>query len=165
VRRWRHPPLWLRYLLSLTVAGGALIGLVSAVHSSNGGSPAPENPAAALQANRESQIVVTQDQAPHSAPLPRGSRPRLALERSIAVDARERIRHQEITGPFESIRCARGGPRRAAREAFRCTVVAGNLSYPFLGVVDLRAGTVTWCKRDPPPTPALDVAVSRRCRT
>jgi hypothetical protein len=146
----------------MTVAAALLVALVTAVNNSNGG--APENPAAAAQANRESQILVAEDQAPHAARVSGRARGQQALEHAIAADASGRIRRQEMTGPLQSVRCDRNGATRAVRQGFRCTVVAGNVGYPFLGVIDLRAATVTWCKRDPPPNPAFDVAVSHRCR-
>jgi len=159
-----HAPLWLRYVLALSVAAGVIVALVVAEHSSRTGPAYSEDRAAEAQANRESQIIVSQDQAPHSAPLPRRPVPRIGLERAIAADMSGRIRRHELNGPMQTTRCAATATRPAPREAFRCTVVAGEVNYPFLGVVDPRAGTVTWCKRDPPPVPSQDVPVSLRCR-
>ena len=42
-------------------------------------------------------------------------------------------------------------------------VVAGGVTYPFLGVADPRARRVTYCKRDQPPVPSDNIPVSRRC--
>lgn len=164
MRRLRHPPLWLRYVLAMSTAASVLIALVIAEHNSNGGAPAPENPAAEVQANRESRILVAQDQAPHTVRLPRRAVPHTTLEHAIASDMTGRIRHHELSGPLQNARCAASGAEHATRRAFLCTVLAGDARYPFLGIVDLRADTVTWCKRDPPPTPALNVAVSAKCR-
>jgi hypothetical protein len=156
--------LWLRYVLAVTAAAAVLVALVMAENSGNGAAPARENPAAEAEANRESQIVVAQDQAPHAAPLAHRLRPQLAIERAIAADASDRIRHNDMTGPLRRVRCARSGSKRSARQAFSCQAFAGDLRYPFLGVVDLRAGRVIWWKRDPPPAPGFGVATSPPCR-
>jgi hypothetical protein len=42
-------------------------------------------------------------------------------------------------------------------------VESAAVSYPFLGVVDLRAKQITYCKRDPPPVPSENIPVSSRC--
>jgi len=154
--------LWVRYVLAIAATAALLAALVMAENSSNG--PARESPAAEAEANRESQIVVAQDQAPHGARLAAGLGPQVALERAITADASGRIRRQDMTGPLQSVRCAHSGAKRAVREAFSCQVIAGGLRYPFVGIVNRRAGSVVWCKRDPPPAPGFGVAVSPQCR-
>jgi hypothetical protein len=157
---WRHPPLWIRWALTLVVFAGLGIGVVAVYRGAtrlDTGSGAPEP-------SVEGQAAVARDQAPQSRPLARAAAPRVALERAIAGDMRSRIRRNEVSRPLERSGCTPAGDRRGSRRAFRCKARTGGLVYPFLGVVDLRARRVTWCKRDPPPSPALDVPVSRRCR-
>jgi hypothetical protein len=161
---WRHPPLWLRWVLTVIGFAALTISVVIAIHSSNKGSTAADDQAA-READREGRILVAQDQAPHTRKFDRALTPQRALERAIAADMQARIRHHELSGPLKRERCTPTAQQRATRRALRCSVQAGDVSYPFLGVVDLRARHITWCKRDPPPTPTLDIPVSRRCRT
>jgi len=160
----RHPPLWLRYVLAVIVFGGAFFALVIAEQGSHGGPQYNENPATEAQANRESEIVVEQDQAPHTTGLEGTAAPAVALARAISLDMARRIRRNELQGPLQHASCRPSGGGHASRRAFRCAVEAGDVSYPFLGVVDVSARQITWCKRDPPPVPSQNVPVSRRCR-
>src|ERR1700728_3202380 len=75
----------------------------------------------------------------------------LALQRAIAIDMRNLIRHGALTGPLQGVRCSPAGKRQAARQAFDCTARAAAIAYPFLGVADERARQLTWCKFDPSP--------------
>jgi hypothetical protein len=43
-------------------------------------------------------------------------------------------------------------------------VVVANVSYPFVGVVEPAARRLTYCKRDLPPVPTMNIPVSARCR-
>lgn len=130
-------------------------------------SPGPSGPgadtAAAIRADRESQIIVAQDQAPKARSYARGATPRRSLEDAVAGDVRTRIRSQDVGGPLQRVHCT---ATRAAKAlpAFRCNARAGGVDYPFVGVVDRRSRTLTWCKRDPAPTSQLNVPVSPRCR-
>ncbi len=156
--------LWQRLALSLLIAAALLTAMVLFVQSHNTNSPLLTNPAAALTANREAEILVEQDQAPRSVRLGAGQPPASALGRAI----RERIASQ-ITGgavaePLERAHCRRSGPIRGPREAFSCSITAGSVSYPFLGVVDIGGRQITFCKVDPPPAPGDVVPVSPRCR-
>jgi hypothetical protein len=40
---------------------------------------------------------------------------------------------------------------------------AADVNYDFLGVVDVPAHRLTYCKRDEPPVPSMNIPVSRRC--
>jgi hypothetical protein len=150
-------------VLSILVASGLLIALVVAVHNNGPDSPASQNPTAVAQANQEAEIVVAQDQAPHALPLAPGIAPAAALSRAVRGYMAGQIRQGDLNGPLQRSSCTAAG-RRGGSFAFRCTVLAADVSYPFLGVVDLTSRRVTYCKRDPPPVPSENIPVSRRCR-
>lgn len=166
-----HPPLWARWLLA--IAGFAVLIVVIAVvvrsvnHGSSGGSAS--EPKAEAEANREGQIVVEQDQAPHTATLHTGAGATMAttvaLERAITADVHARIDDGQLTGPLQSVHCREAGSPRGGRQPFHCTVRSAGIEYPFLAVADPRSKTLTWCKFDPPPEPGVgEVPVSARCR-
>ncbi len=162
----RHPPLWVRWLLAI-LGFAVLIVAVRVLTTGGEGSsnPTSSERSAEVEANREGQIVVEEDQAPHTAPLPSGIPTRAALESAIATDARNRILHGELTGPLQDVRCTPTGPLHASRRALRCSAHANGIAYPFVGVVDERTRELTWCKIDPPPGGGEpEVHVSPRCR-
>lgn len=170
-RAARHPPLWARWLLTilafvvLIVAVGVLVRSAGSGGGGISGSARSEA-AAEAEANREGQIVVAQDQAPHVAPLRSGVAAQVALTRAIATDVNNRIEHGALTGPLQSVHCRASGSPHAGRRPFRCTVRSAGIAYPFLGVLDERARELTWCKVDPSPVAnaPLEVPVSPRCR-
>jgi hypothetical protein len=157
------PPLWLRWVLSLGVSAGLLVALVLFVDHHNSNSLAPESPAAALRANREAAIVVSQDQAPHVLAVGPGTAPVAALERAVRASVTTGIDRGVLDGPLQRTVCTPTGSRGATRRAFRCTVTANDVNYQFVGVVDVRARRLTYCKRDPPPVPSETILVSHRC--
>ena len=158
-----HHPLWVRWVLSFVVAGALLFGLVRFVDSNNANSEGTANAAAAAEENREAQILVGQDQAPHVVALKPGGAPAAALARAVHAAIGRLIALQQLDGPLGRSSCTATGPRRGLRLAYSCSVAAGSVSYPFLGVVDLRNRKVTYCKRDPPPVPSENIPVSSRC--
>lgn len=165
----RRTPLWARWLITI-LAFAALIAVIAIVARSGGkgnanGSSQSEA-AAVAEANREGQIAIAQDQAPHTASLRPGVSSEAALERAITADVRSRIEHGALTGPLQSVSCRAAGSVRAGRQPFRCTVRSAGIAYPFLAVADAQALMLTWCKVDPPPeaNAPLEVPVSPRCR-
>jgi hypothetical protein len=140
-----------------------IVGLIRFVQSSTANQITTENPAAAVQANREGEILVAQDQTPHAARLSPRAAPGAALNRAIRADMAKLIAQAELDGPLQSSSCTPTGPSRAAKLGFRCSVQADGISYPFVGVVDARARMITYCKRDPPPVPSQNVPLSPRC--
>lgn len=157
-----RPPLWARWALSLGIGVLLLAGLVVFVHSNDDNGEATQNPAAVERANREAEIVVQQDQAPHTARLAGGAAPRAGIASAVRADMRAMIGQGVIEGPLGQTGCRRAGAR-GARVAFRCTAVAAGVKYPFLGVVDTSSRRVTYCKHDQPPVPRMNIPVSRRC--
>jgi hypothetical protein len=157
-------PLWQRFALAGLIAVAALVAMIVYVSRHNTDSPASTDPNAAVQANREAEILVAQDQAPRVVRAGQGVAPLAAITAAVRADMRRRIATGSLGGPLQRLRCRPTGPARGQRGAFSCTVLAGSVTYPFLGVVDAATGRVTYCKRDPPPTPSDNVAVKARCR-
>jgi hypothetical protein len=165
LRAARRPPLWARWLLTLLAFALLIVAIRIVVHKSVTAT-AESSPTAEAEANRVGELVLASDEAPHSSPLRAGAPVGSALQSAIAADVRSRIRHGELTGPLQSVRCAPSGQPRAGRRPFGCTVRSAGITYPFLGVADERARTLTWCKRDPAPTSSgpPTAQVSSRCR-
>ena len=157
-----RPPLWARWVLSL---GAGLILLLALIavrraqqHQLRGdaepGRRGPGQPGGRDGGGSGSGAPCGRGRAG----VRRARRHRQGRPRRHGVADRPGI----IDGPLGRIACRRTGDT-PGRRAFKCTAVAGGVSYPFLGVVDLRARRVTYCKRDEPPVPSLNIPVSRRC--
>lgn len=162
----RHPPLWARWLLTIFAFAVLILAGAIVIHDNSEGtsSPTKSEREAEVEANREGNIVIEEDQAPHTARLGAGVATLPELERSISGDARGRVRSGNLTGPFQSVHCEAKGAAGANR-AFRCTVRAAGVSYPYLAVLNEHTRQFTWCKLDPPPVSgAPEVPVSARCR-
>jgi hypothetical protein len=140
-----------------------LLALILFVEHNSNNSEATQSPSAVVRANREAEVVVAQDQAPHVAAVPAGANAQAAIARAVRSDMTGLIDNGIVDGPLTRVTCSQAGAH-AGEPAFRCTAVASGVNYPFLGVVDLRARRVTYCKRDQPPTPSLNIPVSPRCR-
>jgi hypothetical protein len=101
-RTVRRIPLWARWLGTLLAFALLIFAIHTVVRTSGASSEAsPE-----AEINRVSEIVIAQDQAPHTAPLLPGDTARSGLQSAIAADVRNRIRREELTGPLQSVRCA-----------------------------------------------------------
>ncbi len=158
----RRPPLWLRWVLSLAVAAALAVALIVFVSHHNDNLLAHESPKAAERANRLSEIVVSQDQAPHRVTLAAGSS-RAAVAHAIGHDMTVRIASGRAVGPLQRVRCAAAGTR--ARDiGYRCRATAAGVGYPYQAVLDRRARTLTFCKHDAPPVPSMNIPVSPHCR-
>jgi len=157
-------PLGVRW--ALTVLFFICLGLAAYlfIHEADKGTASTDtNPAAEVQANRLGQIVVAHDQLAHHARLPRGSSPAPALAAAIAGDVRGLVDTRQIQGPAGAVTCRAAGRARRGRRPYDCRAQAGGLSYPFNGVVDVRAGTLTWCKNDAVDEPGLNVPLNPAC--
>jgi hypothetical protein len=159
------PPLWARWLLTLLGFLVLILAIVVGVHAANDSSESSER-TAALKAARESQILVEQDQAPHTAPLSPGTSTQPALQREIGADMANLIHSGQLPGPLYDVRCTPAGTDHSAHQAFNCTAQADGIPYPFVGVADTHARQLTWCKVDSPPVSGgpQEVPVSPRCR-
>lgn len=168
-RRQRAPgaylrlPIWQRFALAGLIAVVLLVAMVIFVDNNNTNSNPSLNESAEVRANREAEILVKQDQAPRTVRLGRGVAPAAALERVLHAWMAAQISHGAIDGPLKAAKCTARGASTGGRRPFFCAIVAGNVTYPFVGVVDTSARRITYCKRDPPPTPSDNVPVSARC--
>jgi hypothetical protein len=159
-----------RWLIAIVGAAVAITAVVIVVRSagtegagSGGGTPQEEATAAA-EANNEARTVINHDQAPHTTRIASGEPLLPALRQAITGDVHARIGHGELTGPLQSVSC-HAQPARGQRQPFACTVRSAGIPYPFLAVADEAAGTLTWCKEDPPaPGERSEVPVSPSCR-
>lgn len=161
----RRTPLWARWVLTILAFVVLILVGRGFIHDSEGASgPTSAERKAEVEANREGDIVVEEDQAPHTAPLPSGVSRQAALENAIAADVRHRVQSGELSGPFQSVRCATSGSPSAGRQAFHCTVRSANIAYQFVAVLDAPTHQLTWCKIDPPANGATAIPLSARCR-
>jgi hypothetical protein len=157
-------PLWARWVITICVYV-VVIGVVVVVvhHLASEGNRADTKAEASAQAeaNKEGQVAIAEDQAPHSASLTRGASVIGSLERAIASDVRRRIAHGELTGPLQSVHCARSGPATA----FTCTATSAGIGYEFRAAANAIKTAITWCKVDKAPAgdAALEVPVSASC--
>ncbi len=160
-------PLWLKWVLSVGVAVALLVALVRFVHANPGtGAPTASSPAAAERANRLGRILTAQDQAPRHAPLPRSLTPVIALEHQIASDMRSRVVRGDLAGPVQRVSCRPVNRSPKGQIGFNCRARAGGFAYPFVGVIELSARAIVWCKDDQVSVdPGLQAPVSPQCRT
>jgi hypothetical protein len=158
-----RPPLWLQWVLSIVVAAAVIFGLVRFVQSTTDNQITTESPAGEVRANREAEALVAEDQAPHTVRLPGHTPDIAAITRAIRADMTALINDGTLTGPLQRSACAPTGSPGKAGQRFSCTAAAAGVSYPFVGVVDASAGTIVFCKRDPPPVPSQNVPLSPRC--
>lgn len=157
-------PLWARFTLASVIAAALLVAMILFVDRHNTNAPTSTNVQAAVQANRDAEILISQDQAPRSVRLAAGVSPAVALAHAVHARMARQIAVGTIDGPLGRSRCVATSASVGSRHAYRCTVVAGSVTYPFLGVVDTSARRVTYCKRDAAPVPSESVPISRRCR-
>jgi hypothetical protein len=158
----RRPPMWVRWVLSLSVAALLAVALIVFVSHHNDNLLAHESPKAAERANRLAEIVVSQDQAPHRVTLAAGTLP-VAVAHAIRHDMTVRIAKGQAVGPLQRVRCASAGTR-ASDTGYRCRATAAGVGYPYQAVLDRRTRTLTFCKHDAPPVPSMNIPVSPRCR-
>ena len=156
--------MWERFALALFVASALMVAMVIFVSGHNTNSPTSTNPAAAVAANREAEILVAQDQAPRTVRLATGLAPDTGLKRVIHTRMAKQVNGGSLSGPVGRVRCRGVGSATGPRQAFACTIIAGGVTYPFLGVVDTSRRQITYCKRDQPPVATDNVPVSARCR-
>jgi hypothetical protein len=158
----RRPPMWLRWVVSLAVGAALLVGLIAWVSHHNGNGLATESPKAAARANREAEIVVSQDQAPRVVTVAHGAS-RVAIVHAIRRDMLTRISEDDAGAPLQRVSCTRIGAR-GSRHGYRCVAVSAGVNYPYQAVLNSAEHTLTFCKHDAPPVPSQNIPVSPRCR-
>jgi hypothetical protein len=157
----RRPPMWVRWAISLGVGALLLVALVLFVSHHNGNGLAHESPKAAERANREAEIVVAQDQAPHVVIL--AAETPVAVAHAIRHDMASRIAAGNAVAPLEHVRCTPGATR-GSDAGYRCRATAAGVGYPYEAVLNRSTRTLTFCKHDAPPVPSMNIPVSPRCR-
>ena len=160
-----RPPLWAQFAISLLVAAVLIVLLVRFVDANS--TPRAQAPHVSAKGSRvldqEAAILDAQQQAPHVVHFAPTVAPQAAIEHAIADYMTQQINFNQIPGPLHQTQCFAVPDGVDAHLAFRCAALARATSYPFEGVVDRAAGTVTYCRHNPPPTPGDNVPVSGRC--
>jgi hypothetical protein len=166
-RGWRGLPMWMQFSISFGVAAILIVAIVLYVHhvGNDSSQEAPvTSPKALKEENREANILVRQDQTPHVASLASGVSPSAGLRAAVLKYMNHQISIGVISGPLTKTACAvRRGAGTDAEVALRCVATAANVSYPFYGVVKAQSGQVTYCKKDQPPVPSMNVPLSSKC--
>lgn len=154
--------MWAKWALSFGVGAVLLVALIIYVDHHNTDSPPSQNLAAQTRANQEAALVIERDQAPRVVALRRGATPANGLIGAVRATMSGLITRGTIDGPLQKVRCTRHGGG-AGTPAFSCVATAADVNYDFLGVVNVPAHRLTYCKRDQPPVPSMNIPVSRRC--
>ncbi|MFL5859855.1 MAG: hypothetical protein ACJ780_03625 [Solirubrobacteraceae bacterium] len=155
--------MWSKWLLSFGAGAILLVALIIFVDHHNTDSPPSQNLAAQARANREAELVVRRDQEPHVVALRQGVSPHAGMVGAAHGTMAGLVNRGVIDGPLQRVRCTRRGSA-GHMLAFSCVATANDVNYDFLGVVNVPARRVTYCKRDEPPVPSHDIPVSRRCQ-
>jgi hypothetical protein len=154
------------WLLSLGCTAAFVVALVLFVNAEDRTANQPAgvtSRSALVQQTHEAELIVGRDQAPHAVSVAAHVGPAVAIRAAVVAYMKRQIASGAIDGPLTSSGCARAHGSTGTRPAFRCEVVAASVRYPFLGVVDTAARQVTYCKRDAPPVPSMNIPVSPRC--
>lgn len=160
------PSLRVQWIASLSVAAILLTALVVFVDRGNRAANQPAAPiskAAVTEENREARILVTEDQAPHVASLPHAIATAAGVAATVRASIAGEIQRSEIVGPIERSYCRKARGSSPGRLVYGCTVEAADVNYPFDAVVTAASRRVTYCKRDLPPVPSMNIPVSARC--
>ncbi len=160
-----RPPLWAQWVISLTVATVAIALLVRFVDAnSTPRAQAPQLTAKGIKSlSAEAEILDAEQQTPHVVSFSAGVAPIAAIERAITLYMNQQIDFAQIAGPLHQTLCFPIPGAHVPDLAYRCSALARATSYPFEGVVDRVARTVTYCRHNPPLNPGDNVPVSRRC--
>ncbi len=154
--------MWAKFALSLAVGAILLVALIIFVNNNNTDSNQTLTPSEQAKVNREAERVVAADQAPRVVTLNGNHSPKAGIERTVHAAMAGLINKGVIDGPLQRTRCTRHGGG-AGRPAFSCVATANNVNYDYVGVVDVSARRLTYCKRDEPPVPSEDIPVSPSC--
>ncbi|MFZ1996242.1 MAG: hypothetical protein WAU75_19180 [Solirubrobacteraceae bacterium] len=154
--------MWGRFVLALSVGAILLVALIIFVSHNNTDSPRTLTPSEQAKVNREAALVVAADQAPHIVRLARGETPHAGVLRTIRATMSSLVDKGVIDGPLQRTRCTRHGGQ-AGRPAFSCVATAADENYNFVGVVDVPARQLTYCRREPPPVPSEKIPLSPAC--
>ena len=155
-------PMWAKWVLSFGVGAILLVALIIYVNHNNSDSPPSNNLAGQTRANREAEVVVERDQAPHVIRLAPGTSAHDRMVRAVRASMSALVSRGIIDGPLQRVRCTTHGA--GDRLGLSCVATAADVNYDFVGAATLRAHRLTYCKRDQPPVPSMNIPVSRRCQ-
>ncbi len=155
-------PMWAKFAVSLGVGAILLVALIIFVSHNNTDSNRTLTPSEQAKVNKEAALVVATDQAPRVVTLTRAESPRAGFVRTVRATMSGLVDKGVIDGPLQRVRCTRHGGR-AGSLGFSCVATANDVNYDFVGVVDVPARQLTYCKRDEPPVPSQTIPVSPRC--
>ena len=154
--------MWAKWVLSFGVGAILLVALIIFVDHHNTDSPPSQNLASQARANREAALVIKRDQAPQVIRLAAGLSPRAGMTRTVRAAMSGLIAKGIVDGPLQHVRCT---PHRSGgRIGLSCVATANDVNYDFVGVVDVPVRRLTYCKRDQPPVPSMNIPVSARCQ-
>jgi hypothetical protein len=154
--------MWAKFAVSLGVGAILLVALIIFVNHNNTDTNRTLTPSEQAKVNREAELVVAADQAPHDVALTASEGARDGFVRTVRTEMKSLINKGVIDGSLQRARCTRHGGTKN-RQVFSCVATADNVNYDFVGVVDVAAHQLTWCKRDEPPVPSQNIPVSPRC--
>ena len=159
--------MWLQWALALAAAAGLVVALVVFVNKENATAnmPAPvTKPSAIAAENRQADVIMRQQQAPHHSRLRRGTRPAQALRDAVLAYLSSQIRTGAMNGPITGSSCVAAASSTAARQVLRCNMVTANVTYPFDGVVEPARGLITFCQVVQPPVYGMyHIPISKNC--
>ncbi len=153
------------WVLAFGVAAAFLVALILFVSIEGPAANKPAavtNPSAIAEQNREDRAQVQADQTPHVVTVRGGVAGQSALQVAVVRYMKRQIALGTVQGPLTRSSCTPAAGSSPVRPAFSCAVVAGNVTYPFLGVAN-SSRQVTFCKRDYAPVWGMNVPVSGRC--
>lgn len=119
--------------------------------------------AAIVEQNREDEVIVRDQQAPHVVKLQPGQPAAAGMRAAVVRYMNVQIAHGAIDGPIRSSWCHLLAGGTETRQLLRCGVSASGVTYPFDGVAQPGAGVATFCQRVSPPVPSMNVPISKRC--
>jgi hypothetical protein len=154
--------MWAKFAMALTVGVILLVALIIFVNHNNTDSNQTLTPSEQAKVNKEAERVVAADQAPQVVKLTRGESPHGEFVRTVHTAMAALVSKGVVDGPLQRVRCTRHGGG-ARRPAFTCVATANDVNYDFVGVVDVPARRLTYCKRDEPPVPSQNIPVSAAC--
>jgi hypothetical protein len=165
-RGFRSLPLWVQYAITFGIAAVVVVAVVLFVHhvGNSTNQEAPVTSAKAVQEeNREANILVRQDQRPRVAKLAANVSPAVGIRTAVVKYMQHQIKIGVIAGPLSKASCKSRAGGSSTRQALLCNVTAAQVTYPFYGVVEPAKRQITYCKKDAPPIPSMNIPVSAKC--
>jgi hypothetical protein len=162
---WVRIPLAARWGISLLIGVAIVVALVIFVTHNDGNGLAHESAKGVAREQRQAEILIGQDQAPHLVTI--HGRGASAATAALVAGIRREMRHQialgNYDGPLQSIRCVPHGGG-GGRLGYHCLAEAASVRYPFLAIVTPRTHRAAFCKKDYAPQHGQNIPVSAACR-